>query len=258
MTDKRPSFSGDTASPTPKPALANSDVMPLRADAALELTTDQRATVVTALFVPTVQRMCTLISTVVQTGQNADMALWLPLAAMDATLRDLKWGDASTETGLRFLELCVKTLREYADRLNAHMLLLSQWEGEGRVGPRPAIPAWQNEDTLRLYDEVEAARPVPPVNRTVLRDTLLLVIDETGLPGSELDVDRATNEELAVADAALMTIINGWTDDECRAVQAWASAVHLKASDNPDVVVPPMPQCVTPPRTIKEPGAVSS
>lgn len=38
--------------------------------------------------------------------------------------------------------------------------------------------------------------------------------------------------------------INAWSDDECRQAEAWAFAVHLRASDNDDVEVPPMPACV--------------
>lgn len=38
--------------------------------------------------------------------------------------------------------------------------------------------------------------------------------------------------------------IADWTDAECQAAEDWAYAVHLHASDNDDVYVPPMPACV--------------
>ncbi len=38
--------------------------------------------------------------------------------------------------------------------------------------------------------------------------------------------------------------VAAWTDDECRAAQEWAVAVHYEASDN-DVIVPSVPACVS-------------
>lgn len=45
-------------------------------------------------------------------------------------------------------------------------------------------------------------------------------------------------------EIATEEIIKSWTDDECRAAQDWAIANHLQASDNDDVIVPPIPECV--------------
>ncbi|MEP6770261.1 MAG: hypothetical protein ABI893_00580 [Polaromonas sp.] len=41
------------------------------------------------------------------------------------------------------------------------------------------------------------------------------------------------------------TVMN-WTDAECQAVDGYCRAVHLHASDNDDVVVPPVPDCLKP------------
>lgn len=249
----RPTFSGDNAQTTkkPEPGLASSDIFPLKGDQNLELTIEQRAGVISNLFGPTVNRICTLISTVVQTGQNADMALWLPLASMDNCLRDLKWNDAPVDVGLRLLELITSTLRGYADKVNAHMLALAEWDGRGRQGDRPVMPAWQNEDTLRLYDEVEARMPLksapPPSDREVCRDLLLLVIDMTGLPGSDVALESASNEDVQKADADLTAVITTWSDEQVEAASTWAGMLHLKASDNNDVVVPPRPDFIPPP-----------
>lgn len=38
--------------------------------------------------------------------------------------------------------------------------------------------------------------------------------------------------------------VQQWTDAQCQAAEEWAFAKHLRASDNDDVQVPPMPPCV--------------
>jgi hypothetical protein len=38
--------------------------------------------------------------------------------------------------------------------------------------------------------------------------------------------------------------IESWTDEQVRAVDEWAAAEHLRASDNDDVQVPPRPSCI--------------
>lgn len=39
-----------------------------------------------------------------------------------------------------------------------------------------------------------------------------------------------------------LSTIEGWTDEQCKQAEDYAGAVHLKASDNDDVVVPPIPE----------------
>ena len=38
--------------------------------------------------------------------------------------------------------------------------------------------------------------------------------------------------------------ILSWSDEECEQAEEWATAVHFRASDNDDVVVPPVPSWV--------------
>jgi hypothetical protein len=54
--------------------------------------------------------------------------------------------------------------------------------------------------------------------------------------------DQATADliELGSDKIAHLHIIGTWTDEQCRAAEAWASARHFKASDN-DVGVPSVP-----------------
>lgn len=46
---------------------------------------------------------------------------------------------------------------------------------------------------------------------------------------------------LVEVDVALETI-GAWTDDQCGQAADWAAAVHVFASDNYDVEVPPKPE----------------
>lgn len=46
-----------------------------------------------------------------------------------------------------------------------------------------------------------------------------------------------------VGKVAPIEAIRAWSDEERKQAEAWASAVHLKASDN-DIEVPMMPECV--------------
>lgn len=49
-----------------------------------------------------------------------------------------------------------------------------------------------------------------------------------------------TGEGACVPESA----IAAWTDEQCRQAEEWAGAAHLNASDNDDVVVPPIPEHV--------------
>ncbi len=55
--------------------------------------------------------------------------------------------------------------------------------------------------------------------------------------------DEATYDILCMVDHDIpIGVIPHWTDDEVKQAEAWASAVHLRASDNDDVIVPPYPK----------------
>jgi hypothetical protein len=56
------------------------------------------------------------------------------------------------------------------------------------------------------------------------------------------DNNRTRNCLSLVSDTkASMELIATWTDKQCQEAEEWALAVHLNASDNDDVVVPPRP-----------------
>jgi hypothetical protein len=58
--------------------------------------------------------------------------------------------------------------------------------------------------------------------------------------------DAAVQCALLLVDGPEVPIetIKAWSDAECRQAQEWALATHVRASDNDDVVVPPLPACV--------------
>lgn len=82
-----------------------------------------------------------------------------------------------------------------------------------------------------------------------------VTFDVVGLAGMiELDiVTRAEHvgtifERITRPGAKLLTVsdIAAWTDDQCRDAELWAGAIHLQASDNDDVEIPPTPEHLEP------------
>jgi hypothetical protein len=64
------------------------------------------------------------------------------------------------------------------------------------------------------------SEPADPWTRDDMRTHLLTLLTHVHVPAED---------------------IPAWTDEQCRLAEQWAGAVHLHASDNDDVVVPPMP-----------------
>ena len=72
------------------------------------ITPEQSAVVARTLFLPTIQRMSILCSSLISTTANGDFALWAPLTVMEKMLADLKWSEALAPE--RFLALIALTL----------------------------------------------------------------------------------------------------------------------------------------------------
>lgn len=49
---------------------------------------------------------------------------------------------------------------------------------------------------------------------------------------------------VAEVDGVTPEMIASWTDEEVQAVEDYVGAIHLSASDNDDVIVPPRPACL--------------
>lgn len=85
-----------------------------------------------------------------------------------------------------------------------------------------------------LDEAIDAARgattkEAPPESAWERDDSVLLDLLHLADTGGEC----VTLEDIA-----------GWTDEQCQYAEQWAAAVHLRASDNDEVEVPPRPTCV--------------
>lgn len=47
--------------------------------------------------------------------------------------------------------------------------------------------------------------------------------------------------DLAGDRVLTLGVVQRWTDEQCKQAEEWAAALHFAASDNPEVVVPPIP-----------------
>jgi hypothetical protein len=57
--------------------------------------------------------------------------------------------------------------------------------------------------------------------------------------------NEATHDLLSLVDRDIpLSIIESWTDEQCHVADEWAGAAMLQASDNDDIEVPPIPDCV--------------
>jgi hypothetical protein len=75
--------------------------------------------------------------------------------------------------------------------------------------------------------------------------------DDVAVPAETavLDMVQYERDDESIQCALLLTdlkevpldVIAGWTLEQCIQVHDWALAVHMNASDNDDVVVPPRP-----------------
>ena len=127
-------------------------------DPAHQLTKEQGATIARGLYQPTVRRMNVLCSSLISTTQNGDFALWAPMTVMQQQLLDLRWTDAPGAA--RFLSLIVLTLRRYAEKCEVYKLAYLASAEAG--APPPTFPAWEDDDTRAVYDEIDALFPLPP------------------------------------------------------------------------------------------------
>lgn len=143
-------------------------------------------------------------------------------------------------------------MRKALEVQRAHDMLIEIAEGRVPGGRLPADTARQFGSILcwvlehdhdkffgcfleRLEEAAAAAgfklQPGTPPGEPWVRDDEVLR-DLIELAGFSIDVTLAT--------------IATWTDPQCQQVEAWAAAVHVAASDNDDVQVPPMPEFLKP------------
>jgi hypothetical protein len=130
------------------------------------ITEQQAAQVSAALYAPTIRRMTILCQSLVNTTQNGDFALWAPLATMENVLAELRWTDATAPE--RFLSLITLSLRRMAEKCEVHQMAVIASRAAG--APVPEYPVWGDQDTIAVYDEIDARFPRPiaePVDTVV-------------------------------------------------------------------------------------------
>jgi hypothetical protein len=121
------------------------------------ITTEESTQIAKTLYEPTIHRMRILCNSLIQTTANGDFALWAPMAVMEGMLIDLKWSVAIAPE--RFLALISLTLRRYAEKCEVHQMAVMASKQAG--APMPAFQVWTNEDTIAVYDEIDAKYPKP-------------------------------------------------------------------------------------------------
>jgi len=121
------------------------------------ITPEQSAVVARTLFLPTIQRMSILCSSLISTTANGDFALWAPLTVMEKMLADLKWSEALAPE--RFLALIALTLRRYAEKCDVHLMAVIAARTAG--APLPEFAVWTDADTMSVYDQIDAQFPAP-------------------------------------------------------------------------------------------------
>lgn len=161
MDTRRPSFNdqnptdSDPLHTPPAPAATSPAV---ETDASLpptpSLTEAEAAIASKALFEPTLRRMTILVQTLIQVSENGDFALWATLGCLDQTLRGLDWSTVSPERTIRFYALIRSALVAYATKVDEHISALT-----ADPAAAPILPEWTTDDTLRMYDAVDAEYP---------------------------------------------------------------------------------------------------
>jgi hypothetical protein len=230
----------DPETPTPGTDPVTSGSKPIATEPAMGdkgLTAEEAAAVANVTLEPTVRRMSILNWSLIQMTGNGDWALWAPLAVMERMLSDLDYGRArDPQTAERILGLVVVTLRRQAARLEAHVHAIERTRGTG--GTLPALPHWEADETLAMYDLVEMAYPIVDEKDTVdlqaLADLMELVGDAHGLPD--------TNE-------GRLAVVGAWDETARRVALRWGMnrslsvmgtlAAGVPLIDRPAFIPPP-------------------
>jgi hypothetical protein len=231
-----------TADPEPDsaPAPAGADGNPTAAAPSPEdavLTDEESAAISGKLYAPTVRRMCVVGRNLVQVTGNGDLAFWAPMAVMDELLHGLMWDRQQPMVAERLLLLVILTMREYANRLNTHLLAVTQFRGTGSQGNMPTMPVWTTDDTRAMYAEVAKTfgdlMPVAPAGPDPeIMETLQALGGAAGFLPSAFVRDPDVLERL----------IETWTPTQRRQARAWALRAQLAQVEGADV--PTMPEFI--------------
>lgn len=135
------------STPESAPRQADGPALP-----AQDLSPEESAAVAKVLFTPTIRRMGILLDALMSQSGNGDFGLWAPLAVLDAAVTSLQITPQTRAGATKFLALVEQTLHTYANRMGGYRIALQATAAEGTV---PPPPAWEQTDTLAMYDAVE-------------------------------------------------------------------------------------------------------
>lgn len=111
------------------------------------------------------------------------------------------------------------------------------WAGHGAAqwpGVDLVVPRYKQEEAG--FDDVDEANIFLGADLRHLQESLM-----AERPWQRDDAATQDWLELGGSKLATPSVIAGWTDEQCRQAEEWASAVYFRASDNPNVRIPPIP-----------------
>lgn len=134
----------------------------------------------------------------------------------------------------------VAALQFYAEKRHFVIGYPDAWDTVS--GEPPNI--WCDEAGTATVEDGSVARAALAANAVLDVTQAAIVADGS----TDADQPWERNDELTLSVLYLvgghsvpLSAIKQWTDQQCREAEEWAGAVHLHASDNDDVVIPPKP-----------------
>ena len=129
------------------------------------------------LFEPSLERIKAVTRNMMTLTGSGDWAFWLPFAAIQSMLVELRWGQSPFPESARLLSFMTKGMRILADRCETYIADL-------RRGGTAGFPVWTEELTAAIQAEVLAEFPLSPTESVSVAD---LPVDAT-----DGEVARAT------------------------------------------------------------------
>lgn len=127
------------------------------------LTTEQSHANAKAIYPQTIQRIATLMQTLIQLTGNGDLAIWAVVAGMGITIRGLNFAAVPHLSRQQFLGCAELVLHAYAERMADYRRALDDYETTfalttkaGTLAPElPELPEWTDADTLAIYARMD-------------------------------------------------------------------------------------------------------
>lgn len=147
--------------PTPDPPQPVPPPAPVISDGLTKEMSDANAK---AIYPQTVQRISTLMQTVIQLTGNGDLAIWAVMESLGATIRGLNFASVPHLSRQQFLGCAELVLTAYATRMADYRRAWDDYETTfalttkaGTPAPElPELPTWTDADTLAIYAQMDA------------------------------------------------------------------------------------------------------